>query len=263
MTGLMASKYRNGPDYRFGVDVDFSEVRATFGLKAISVGKWVNTEERQRAANLIYDALADLTQILAIPPEVIGLRQTLTLAFGQGGQLGVQAHYHGATRTLALAKHAGSGALAHEWWHAFDHYICPFLFTDNVRPKDFASKLWLTRNDVNEHPVNQPLLTLFTKLFLDSSLAQPSEFVRRCSKLDAGAKQFYFAMPEELTARAFEHYVQSQTIKNQYLVSGTKQSELAKLGAYPNALEAQEMAKCFNQYFSTLGRSISQSRGPN
>ena len=259
MNGLMAQKYRNGPDYRFGVDVDFAEVRATFGLKAISIGRWVNAQERQRAANLIYDALADLTQILAIPPAVIGLRGTLTLAFGQGGRLGVQAHYHSATRTLALAKHAGSGALAHEWWHAFDHYICPFVFQGQVSANAFASKQWLMRNDTNPHPMNAPLLALFSQLFLDQSQTCPSAFVTRCTKLDSAAKQFYFAMPEELSARAFEHYIQHQDIKNHYLVSGTKQSELAKLEAFPNSKEAAAIAECISQYFSTLGHSISQT----
>ena len=257
----MAQKYRNGPDYRFGVDVDFTEVRATFGLKAISVGRWVSAQERQRAANLIYDALADLTQILNIPLTIIGLRRSLTMAFGRGGQLGVQAHYHSATRTLALAKHAGGGALAHEWWHAFDHYICPFLFQGKVSAHAFASKQWLTRNDTNPHPINQPLLSLFTLLFLDDSACHPSAYVTRCTALDSAAKQYYFAMPQELSARAFEHYIQHQGIKNQYLVSGTKQSALAKLQAIPNAKEAAAIAPYISQYFSVLGQSISQNHG--
>ncbi|MFY8275139.1 CLCA_X family protein [Pseudoalteromonas sp. SSDWG2] len=260
MTQLMAYKYRNGPDYRFSVDVDFTEVRSTFGLKAISVGRWVTKEERQHGANLIYDALADLTQILCIPPQVIGLRETLTLAFGQGGQLGVQAHYHGATRTLALAKHAGSGALAHEWWHAFDHYICPFLFQHKVSAKSFASKLWLTRQDYREHPLNEPLLVLFRHLFLDSSAKQSSDYVQRSAAVDSAAKQLYFAMPEELAARAFEHYIQANALKNHYLVSGTKRSKLAKLGVFPTANEAKLLAPCFSQYFTQLGHSLSQQR---
>ena len=56
------------------------------------VGKWVTKEERFISANLIYDALADLAQILHLPPTAIGLRGKLNLAFGHGGQKGVQAH---------------------------------------------------------------------------------------------------------------------------------------------------------------------------
>ena len=37
-----------------------------FGFKTITVGAWVTKEERLIAANLIYDSLADLTQILNI-----------------------------------------------------------------------------------------------------------------------------------------------------------------------------------------------------
>ncbi|WP_105199801.1 CLCA_X family protein [Pseudoalteromonas sp. T1lg10] len=255
-SSLMDHKYRRGPDYRFGVDVDFSEVRTTFGLRAISVGRWVNNEERQRAANLVYDALADLTQILAVPPQVIGLRQTLTLAFAQGGRLGVQAHYQSSTRTLALAKNAGSGAFAHEWWHAFDHYISRFLFTGPTSQRAFASKLWLTRDDYNPHRLNQPLLQLLEHILLNEQSTDSSAYLKRCALLDASAGQYYLAMPEELSARAFEHYVQNAEIKNQYLVSGTKQGELAKLGAYPNEEEAAKLVPCFREYFALLGQAL-------
>ncbi|MCG7568975.1 hypothetical protein MHM89_03460 [Pseudoalteromonas sp. CNC9-20] len=259
MSQLMAKKYRRGPDYRFGVDVDFAEVRATFGFRAISLGRWVSAEECQRAANLVYDALADLTQILAIPPEAIGLRQTLTLAFGQGGQLGVQAHYQSTTRTLALAKNAGCGALAHEWWHAFDHYISRFLFTSQVSRLAFASKLWLTREDIHTHPMNQALNSLFRHLFLDASAHHSSDYMKRAIDLDNSAGRLYYAMPEELSARAFEHYIQSHTLQNQYLVNGTKQGELAKLGGYPTDDEARLLAPYFSRYFAILGQALSRS----
>ena len=82
---------RHGPDYRFGDQVDFAEIKYTFGFKTMTIGHWVKPEEKHISANLIYDALADLAQILQLPPTTIGLRNTLNFAFG-------------------------SGDLAHEWW---------------------------------------------------------------------------------------------------------------------------------------------------
>ena len=101
---LSAGFHRQGPDYRFDDQVDFDDIRDTFGFRTMVVGNWVNKQERLLAANLIYDALADLAQILALPPTAIGLRGKLNFAFGHGGQKGVQAHYNAHSQTLALAK---------------------------------------------------------------------------------------------------------------------------------------------------------------
>ncbi len=67
-------KTRKGPDYRHGEQVSFIDIKETFGIGGIRIGKWVNTEEKDLAANLIFDSLADLAYLLALPPSAIGLR---------------------------------------------------------------------------------------------------------------------------------------------------------------------------------------------
>ena len=74
---LSAGFNRQGPDYRFDDQVDFNDIRDTFGFRTMVVGSWVNKQERLLAANLIYDALADLAQILSLPPTAIGLGVSL------------------------------------------------------------------------------------------------------------------------------------------------------------------------------------------
>ena len=101
---------REGPDYRFDEQVSFLDIKQQFGFANVRVGKWVSAEESRLAANLIFDSLADLAFILKLPPDAIGLRQTLNLDFGVCGQKGVQAHYVRHERILALAKNAGAGA---------------------------------------------------------------------------------------------------------------------------------------------------------
>ena len=109
--------YRNGQSHRDGADVSFQDIRRLFGFQAITVGRWVTTAEQQIAANLFFDALYDLIDILQINERVVSLNGSLSLAFGTGGQKHANAHYHPAKRQLALAKNAGGGALAHEWFH--------------------------------------------------------------------------------------------------------------------------------------------------
>lgn len=250
---------RNGPDYRFDDQVDFIDIKNTFGFNTIKVGSWVSKSERLIMANIIYDALADLTLILNIPNKVIGLRNTLNLAYGTGGQLGVQAHYDANSRTLALAKNAGKGALAHEWFHAFDHYICKILFS-NCNPLNFASSMWLSREIDNRHQLNLILDKLFRALFLSSSGDTQSNYLKRSIGLDKENKIFYFAKPEELAARSFEYFVaSSHNIYNSYLADDIFNSTLALQGGFPNDNEANATHPLYTDYFNGLGYLLRQN----
>ena len=243
---------RQGPDYRFDDQVDFSDIRDTFGFRSMVVGKWVTKEERYISANLIYDALADLAQILHLPPKAIGLRGKLNFAFGHGGQKGVQAHYNAASQTLALAKNAGGGALAHEWFHAFDHHISEHLFA--AKPRfGFASKLWLSNTPNLSHPLNNALNDFYKNVFLDFDGEDANEFVQACIKHDQAHNMNYMSMPEELAARCFEACIDAHsTIQNSFLVSGLKSSNLI----YPNALHVNKANKALNRYFELLGYAL-------
>jgi len=216
------------------------------------VGKWVTKEERFISANLIYDALADLAQILHLPPKAIGLRGKLNFAFGHGGQKGVQAHYNAASQTLALAKNAGGGALAHEWFHAFDHHISEHLFATKPR-FGFASKLWLSNTPNLSHPLNNALNDFYKNVFLDFDGEDANEFVQTCIKHDQAHNMNYMSMPEELAARCFEACIDAHsTIQNSFLVSGLKSSNLI----YPNAQHVNKANKALNRYFELLGYAL-------
>ena len=243
---------RQGPDYRFDDQVDFSDIRTTFGFRSMVVGKWVTKEERYISANLIYDALADLAQILHLPPNAIGLRGKLNFAFGHGGQKGVQAHYNAGSQTLALAKNAGGGALAHEWFHAFDHHISEHLF--KVKPRyGFASKLWLSNTPNLMHPLNDALNSFYKEVFLDASGENANEFVQACIKHDQAHNMNYMSMPEEIAARCFEACIYAHpNIKNSFLVGGLQSSNLI----YPPAQHTTKANKALNHYFQLLGYAL-------
>lgn len=268
---------RIGPDYRDGASVSFLEIKDTFGLRHIRVGKWVNKQESAIAANLIFDSMADLANILRVPPELIGLRGSLRFAFGSGGQKGVQAHYSPAYKELALAKNAGAGALAHEFWHAFDHYIADKMFIDDslLSPDGYmnaanqftcATDHWLADKTLIDHPLNQQLSNLFKVTFLSANGQEPHDYVRRAIALDKMQRCHYFAKPTEMMARAFEACIEMYSqdyadISNPYLVNSTIDSPLTKHGAYPDAVHSLQIYQALMSYFEPLGVAFDKQSG--
>ncbi len=247
--------FRNGPEHRAGADVSFADLVKIFGFQSIRIGRWVTAAEQQIAANLFFDALCDLQLLLQVPNQVISLNESLALTFGIGGRPGSCAHYQPQGRILALAKNAGGGSLAHEWFHAFDHYIADKMFKDAPR-NSFASKLWLSRPSFIEHPLNNYLHQAFSLLFLHQSEHGESAFFAHCRDVDLAHKQFYYAMPEEMAARAFEQMLELQPVKNSFLVSGCLTGPAARAGLYPQAMLSQQLANCWLSYFALLGRAL-------
>lgn len=186
---------------------------------------------------------------------MLSLNQSLTLTFGIGGRPGVCAHYQPRGRILALAKNAGAGSLAHEWFHAFDHYIASKVFI-GAGNQHFASRCFLHPQRITPHPLNQLLLEGFKTLLLSPDGSQASAWFLHCAMLDRQRQQLYLSQPEELCARAFEAMLQAQPLKNHFLVSGTRQSKLAKAGAYPDTALLQQLSAHWLQYFTALGQAL-------
>ena len=251
--------YRNGPSHRDGADVSFQDIVKIFGFRTVTIGKWVTAIEQQIAANLFFDALCDLMDILQVPEAVISLNGSLSLAFGSGGRKHSSAHYESHTKKLALAKNAGGGALAHEWFHAFDHYICNKLFVQ-VSHEQFASQCWLHDKSQIPHSLNEKLSRCFESIFLATDKCQPNEYVNRSAQADKLLKAYYYARPQELVARAFEACIQDHHVKNAFLVQGTKQSPEAKLGIYPEKELRTTISKNLLDYFYHLGHAMDKSK---
>lgn len=249
--------YRNGQTHRGGADVTFGDIMKLFGFRTIEIGRWVTAAEQQLAANLFFDALYDLCDILQVPEQVISLKGRLGVAFGKGGRPGVCAHYTPLKHEISLAKNAGAGSLAHEWFHAFDHYIGQKLYPD-APMQEFASVLFLGQHQyaMQEHPLNEQLTRCFAHILLAPQQTTPSDYFYQAVALDKIQHSLYFAKPEELCARAFESVIQDHPITNHFLVSGTKQSSMAKAGAYPEGVNRQTIANELLTYFAWLGRSM-------
>lgn len=258
---LLKPYHRTGPSHRAGADVSFGDIVKIFGFQSIRIGRWVTSAEQQLAANLFFDALSDLQLLLQVPLSVISLNETLALTFGIGGRPGSCAHYQPQGRILALAKNAGGGSLAHEWFHAFDHYIAPRLFSLPAQERlAFASSQWLQQPAWIAHPLNDQLAQTFACLFLSQDGQQPSEFFQRCRRYDAAHQLCYYAKPEEMAARAFEQMLQRQSLKNSFLVSGCLAGPAFTAGLYPDASQSQQLATLWLGYFQQLGCLLSRQQ---
>lgn len=247
--------YRRGPDHRTDEPVSFGHIRRQFDFRSIQIGRWVTRDEQARAAGLFYDALCDLMSILQGPESLISLRGSLSLQYGIGGRLGVAAHYDPAQRCFALAKNAGRGSIAHEWFHALDHYLGDKVFSD-VPASLFASRAWLSDATPVPHPLNDRLSECFRCILLDASGEGPSELFRMSAQEDRAQGTIYYSQPEELCARAFEAYVQDSGISNSFLVKGTRASAEARRGLYPLGEQRERINAAFGRYFSQLGAAL-------
>ncbi|WP_444884917.1 CLCA_X family protein [Microbulbifer sp. PSTR4-B] len=247
--------YRRGPDVRGSEQVSFVDVRRRFGFRSIAIGRWVTAEERDRAAGLFYDALSDLMVILQGPETLISLRGNLSFQYGIGGRPGVSAFYDPSAKSFSLAKNAGPGAIAHEWFHALDHYLAQKAFSDTSSSM-YASEAWLRDATPVPHPLNDLLFACFKTVMLDEGGNNPSELVKASVNVDKVNGSIYYSQPVELCARAFEAFIQDSSINNNFLVAGSKASQEAKLGLYPQGQQRLRINQAFTAYFSCLGNSL-------
>lgn len=115
---------RTGPDYLKGRNITSEDFIKDFGFRAVEYGNWVAGDERQRIVNMAYESFHDLAWALGVNPKAMSLNGTLAIAFGSRGRGGKAAAHYESTRTVInLTKLTGAGTLAHEWGHAFDHYL--------------------------------------------------------------------------------------------------------------------------------------------
>lgn len=124
---------RAGNDYRKGKNVTKQMFEKTFSPGAVVYGNWllesdgktVNADG-QELSNYIYDGLMDLAESIGVPPKALFLDGEMALgigADGKGGKNSASAHYQPSKGLINLTKIKGAGSLAHEWWHAVDHYF--------------------------------------------------------------------------------------------------------------------------------------------
>ena len=252
----MQKVWRRGPLRNLGHQPGFNELRNFFNFRGVRVGGWVKPQEQQQRAEDFFVALLDLQSILNLPAFALSLRGQLSIHYGAGGRPGVCAHYQPASHTLALAKHAGIGSLAHEWAHALDHYLAHTSFEEDVGAR-FTTTAWLSNFCLKPHPLNDALERLMCSIFLSDDQQLPSPFVTASVALDKQTGGVYWSLPEELFARAFEAWISRAAIKNSLLIN-PRDIENDTVQRYPLGQQALLIDSAFADYFALLAHALNR-----
>ncbi|HAF2409459.1 TPA: hypothetical protein G9E90_004886 [Salmonella enterica] len=258
-----ANRDRSGPDRREG-DVTPEKFSDAFGFRGVQFGNYVEGPRRQSDLNRAYDSLMDMADVLKVPPKALSLNGRLGLAFGargKGGKNAAAAHYEPDQVAINLTKGNGAGSLAHEWFHALDNY---FGQHDVARDGEVASgDRFMTARDTRgslyqpeAYPVREEVYDAFmgvVKAVNDSGMR------RRSHLLDDVRSKPYWSTFIEMTARAFERYVQDKAkaagVENDYLVNIRKADDHGSPDtyAYPTNEELDGgIRQAFDKLFSTL-----------
>jgi hypothetical protein len=214
---------RVGPDWRQGRSIDAEAFKDEFRFRGVEFGNWVSQAEAQEFLGLAYDALRDLCDIMRLPPTFASLGGRLGIAFGSRGKgfAGGAAHYEPDRQIIHFTKTQGSGAIAHEFGHAFDAFmysrsftaahaepghrylsavgICRHVVTPVGR---FFRPSHADRNILPRDPHLDSAIVALRKAILGSTA--PGTYVGSAAELDRGRKKPYWTDPTELFARAFE-----------------------------------------------------------
>ncbi|WP_024602940.1 LPD5 domain-containing protein [Pseudoalteromonas sp. TB41] len=248
---------RMGPE-RYAENVTPDTFGETFGFRGVEFGNWVEQAKRQKDLNQAYDGLMDLAEALDLEPKALSLNGKLGLAFGargKGGKNPAAAHYEPNSVVINLTKKAGSGSLAHEWWHALDNY-----FGKQKTKGEFITE---SPYSMSSDEIRPEMASAFKHV--KSAIAQ-SGLPERSRELDTRRSKAYWATPVEMTARSFETYIidklNQQGITNDYLanVVGSEAWEAAEsLGfesdntyPYPNKEEQEKINPAYQTLFDTV-----------
>lgn len=258
-----ANRDRSGPDRREG-DVTPEKFSDAFGFRGVQFGNYVEGARRQSDLNRAYDSLMDMADVLKVPAKALSLNGRLGLAFGargKGGKNAYAAHYEPGQVAINLTKGNGAGSLAHEWFHALDNY---FGQHDVAKDGNVTSGgKYMTARDTRgslyqpeAYPVREEVYDAFmgvVKAVNDSGMR------RRSALLDDVRSKPYWSTFIEMTARAFERYVQDKAkaagVENDFLVNIRKADDHGSPDtyAYPTNEELDGgIRQAFDKLFSTL-----------
>ena len=190
-------------------------IRYSFGLKSFTVTDVADDFERRNTFPTFVKSMHDLAEALDVEPTKLGFNETLSINIGSSAKGLAGPFYNREHRLLNLSETSGPFCLAHEWFHAFDAY---------VGGRDHG---W-TKGVFAELVAKIQSLPLY----------------ERTTYVDENMGLFYFRKQEELTARAFESYV------NKALAGKGKSNE------YLVCTDGQELVYCTDDELAELAPLI-------
>ena len=103
--------------------VTSERVERDFALQGTQYGDWMRETESDRIELSMYGSLLDLADLLGVPDRAVSFGGRLAFAFGARGSGSAAAHYEPLRKVINMTRTKGAGAVAHEWGHAFDHWL--------------------------------------------------------------------------------------------------------------------------------------------
>lgn len=278
-------------------DVTPLQFKERFGFMAGKIfGHWVNAKEDQAKLNAAWDAFSDLADRIGVPYKAIGFFSRMYFVIGKVGSGKASAHFHAAHRSrdgsyvklINITKTRGDGTLAHEWGHAFDHFVLGMQTNFNehaqgASPEAKAAAKRIQKRMYDALRMNRDIevvkrdveLAVRGQSWMPVSIYGPkgseknvravAEYWRRNMrptqfKKDADALgKKYWGSPEEMFARAWEAFIYDTLDgKNNFLVSSwVKEAGVTKEHGYrgrPYPIGEERVR--FNAYFEALIKSI-------
>jgi len=236
------------------------------GFRGVQHGNYVPDDERVFHMKATAEACADLLDVTGLRERDLTFDGKLGIAFGaRGAGRGALAHYEPTTVVVNITRKSGSGALAHEWGHFFDHMVGDLYEAEsgqtNPIGKDTAHYLSdkTKRGDKyhevvgnklvwHDRPANPVIDAMrgIQKAVVDSGFKKRlGEEITKARREGLSApKAEYWRSDREVFARSFESWVQHalrvQGRKNDYLTSLASNG-----GMWPTRKEIEAMAPAF------------------
>lgn len=231
---------RRGPDYRAGAPVNVACFANEFRFRGVEFGNWVTQEERADFLGRCYDAFCDLAELLGISRAGLGLKG-LGFAFASRGVGRAAAHYEPGRNVINLTKRSGAGCVAHEWFHALDHFAGVRAglggYLSEAAPAQRVGRL------------GEAMTALLQAI-------RASQYYQRAMKIDELKDKSYWATSLELCARAFEKYIHARLNEagraSGFLVSIQTDavSQACELYPYPTDAENAVFAPIFGNFLA-------------
>ena len=289
------NRERKGRDYRRDKNISAQEFMEAFGFRGVEFGNWTNQEDRQKSINNAYDALMDLAEVLGVSPRALSLNGKLGMAFGARGTGKFNAHYEPDKVVINLTKTKGAGSLAHEWFHALDHYFATLgkagsmAFATNLfnllpervhrrTDKQGNYKYYNYRGtELSEEEVikafeaNGVRREMVEAWYYLMDKIRKSDYNKRSNAYSGLHKDNYWTEPTELGARAFSKWVENELSKrnaiNDYLANNpalfaenVDETE-RKYAPYPFDTDAEWMEDAFGNLFQTMEQKTDDATG--
>jgi len=224
-------KFRDGKDAA-------QQTKSTFNLRAVQYGNYVSDTERAVQTQLAYGALHDMSKVLHMEENEVGIGGKLALAIGARGSGRAKAHHEPLRNVINLTATKGNGALAHEYGHYVDEKLYQASSSSIEGEAGGISKItvhgFMKSNPELKNAINQ----------LNQRI-EYSDF-----KHNARRHGSYWAKREEVFARAFAAYISDQ-VDNPYLVFPNKGDPKKDIvyELYPQGEERKRINESFDKVF--------------